>query len=274
MSTEQIIHELQDMRHLAWTKIRHSSGTAGSFLKAYDDLRGKRVYYKLSDFDPVHGLTGHECVNEIIADRLLTLLRIEHVHYRLIHARIRIQDTEYTTWLCASDNFRAPDERKISLEDYYLSERKAKEQPMAFCKRMGWQRYIYEMLIVDYLILNRDRHGANMEVLVNRRDGSVRPAPLFDHGLSLVCRCQTEASLRGFDVMEDKKVQSFVGGNSASENLSLVPKSAMRRIPALQGADFHGLFEGLTDALGEAHRKVIQNMLEKRWEYFEMLRHS
>ena len=32
---------------------------------------------------------------------------------------------------------------------------------------MGWEDYVYQMLIVDYLILNRDRHGANIEVLRN-----------------------------------------------------------------------------------------------------------
>ena len=35
---ETIIRELQDMRHLEWSKIRHSSGTAGSGLAAPDTL--------------------------------------------------------------------------------------------------------------------------------------------------------------------------------------------------------------------------------------------
>ena len=37
----RIIHEKQDMTHLSWSKIRNSSGTAGSFLKAYSVLGGK-----------------------------------------------------------------------------------------------------------------------------------------------------------------------------------------------------------------------------------------
>ena len=73
---EKVILQLQDFRHLQWTKIRHSSGTAGSFLKASARIRGERWYYKLSDYDPYRGIVGHECVNEIIADRLLTILRI------------------------------------------------------------------------------------------------------------------------------------------------------------------------------------------------------
>ena len=45
----QVIKDKQDMTHLSWTHIRSSSGTAGSFLKATDDLREPKVYYKLSN---------------------------------------------------------------------------------------------------------------------------------------------------------------------------------------------------------------------------------
>ena len=262
------------MRHLEWTKIRHSSGTAGSFLKAYSDLDGKRIYYKLSDFDSVHGIVGHECVNEVIADRLLDLLQINHVHYKLIHSLIRFQGKEYETWMCASESFRKPEERKISLEDYYQAERQDAETPLQFCKRMGWETYIHEMLIADYLILNRDRHGANIELLIDRKRKKIRPAPLFDHGLSFVCRCHSEQELKGFDVLEDRKIQSFVGTHSARENLNLVSKRVFRKLPALQRKDIAGLFDGLEDILSRKYRDVIRRMLEKRWEVIEDLRHS
>ena len=78
------------------------------------------------------------------------------------------------------------------------------ESVLAFCTRMGWENYIYQMLIVDYLILNRDRHGANIEVLRNSRKKTVRLAPLFAHGLSLLRSCPDDAAAAGFDVMADK----------------------------------------------------------------------
>ena len=70
----RIIGEKQDMTYLSWSKIRNSSGTAGSFLKAYSVLGRKKIYYKLSNFDKVNGVIGHECVNEIIVDRMLDIL--------------------------------------------------------------------------------------------------------------------------------------------------------------------------------------------------------
>ena len=98
----QLITEKQDLTYLQWSRIRHSSGTAGSFLKAYSELGGRKTYYKLSNFDNLKGVVGHECVNELIVDRLLTLLGIEHLHYRLIHADIVVNEQRLETWLCAS----------------------------------------------------------------------------------------------------------------------------------------------------------------------------
>ena len=88
----QVITELQDFRRLEWSRIRHSSGTAGSFLKSKENIRGIKWYYKLSDFDAYNGIIGHECINEIIVDRLLTILGIEHLNYELIHADIEIEN--------------------------------------------------------------------------------------------------------------------------------------------------------------------------------------
>ena len=68
-----IVQEIQDLRYLKWTKTRNSSGTAGSFLKSYEETGGRKIYYKLSDYDVRRGIVGHECINEIVAQRILDL---------------------------------------------------------------------------------------------------------------------------------------------------------------------------------------------------------
>lgn len=93
----RVIREKQDLTYLNWSHIRSSSGTAGTFLKSESSLYDKKIYYKLSNFDPVNGIVGHECVNEIIVDRLLTILGVEHLHYELIYADIEIEGRIYTT---------------------------------------------------------------------------------------------------------------------------------------------------------------------------------
>ena len=82
--------DIQDLTYLNWSHARNSSGTAGTFLKSQSISDGKKIYYKLSNFDSEKGIIGHECVNEIIVDRMLTLLGVEHLAYQLIHANIEI----------------------------------------------------------------------------------------------------------------------------------------------------------------------------------------
>ena len=265
----EIIHKKQDLTYLNWSRIRHSPGTAGSFLKATSELSGTKIYYKLSNYDIVRGVVGHESLNELIVDRLLTLLGIEHLPYQLIHAEILLDGKVRETWLCASESFREKGEDKQAIDVCYESERLENESALDFCVRMGWSDYIWQMLVVDYLILNRDRHGANIEVLRNKKKKSLRLAPLFDHGLSLLCRCETEEAIEKFDVMADLPVQCYVGSRSAQENLKLIPTDQMPKIDPLKKSDKSVLLEGLNGVISQSLQDKIWDMIWKRWCYYE-----
>ena len=271
MMDGKVVKEEMDFRYLDWNRIRHSSGTAGSFLKAYEGPKSSRWYYKLSDFDAYHGIVGHECVNEIIADRLLTCLRVPHLSYTLIHARIKIGEEEYLTWLCRSRDYKKKGESKIALDTYYQMERFQDESPLAFCLRQGWDEYVYQMLAVDYLILNRDRHGANMEVLRDRTEHTIRLAPLFDHGLSLFFSVHTESELQREDPMADKRIQSFIGSNSARENLNLIPNGISAFPGKLRETDREELFADLEQAISETYLDRIWEMIWRRWQVYESI---
>ena len=187
-----IVKEKQDMTYLSWSLLRASSGTAGSFLKATSDTGPKKIYYKLSNYDVMKGVIGHECVNELIVDRLLTLLGVEHLHYQLIHADVEVDHRRMETYLCASEDFKKRGEDKVALDVLYQLERRKGEAPLEYCVRNGWGPYLYEMLVVDYLILNRDRHGANMEVL---RDTKRRTLRLGQSAVdSTGCHAQTASA--------------------------------------------------------------------------------
>ena len=259
---QDIFEELRDMRYLNWTKTRKSSGTAGSFLKAYDDTGIVRRYYKLSDYVTGRGIDGHECINEIIVQRLMRVLDIDHLEYRLLHATVVVDDAEYETWLCESDDFKNQGESKIALEDFFAAQRLAGETPLDMCIRMGWESTIYNMLILDYLILNRDRHGANIEVLRSKKNRNYRLAPLFDHGLCLMCQSRSEAEFKSFDVMDDKRVQAFIGTNSTKDNLSLIPKDYIREF-----VSSHEITEELRKMLCNKISDIMPLVFcEKTWE--------
>lgn len=242
-----------------------------NFLKSQSTLSGEKIYYKLSNYDSEKGIVGHECVNEIIVDRLLTILGVEHLEYQLIHADIEIDGKVFETWLCASKDFKMRGETKAALDNYYQTNKKGNESHYDFCKENGWQEYIDTMLAVDYLILNRDRHGANIEVLRNARKRSIRIAPLFDHGLSLLCSCYTEDAVEKFDIMDDKPCQNFIGSRSTANNLALIADKALAFQSSLKQQDKEVLFQNLEQTLSAKHLGKIWDMIWARWCHYEDL---
>ena len=142
---------------------------------------------------------------------------------------------------------------------------------MDFCIRQGWAQYVYQMLVIDFLILNRDRHGANMEVLRSRTGKSYRLAPLFDQGFSLFCSIHNEKELENANPMADRRVQCFVGSRSAAQNLRVIPREHLRVPGRLREADREYLFRDLSEALTQAYQDAIWEMIWRRWEYYESL---
>ena len=267
----KVIKEKQDLTYLRWSHIRSSSGTAGTFLKSESVIGGKKIYYKLSNFDPVYGVTGHECCNEIIADRLLTILGVDHLHYELIHADIEIEGRVHTTWLCASEDFKKRGESKAALDDFFRVNALRGETRYDFCLRNGWGDYIDSLIATDYLILNRDRHGANIEVLRNARAKTIRIAPLFDHGRSLLYSCRSAEEVERFDVLEDKPCQNFIGSYSCFDNLRYIRDRKHVFSGTLSPLHRDLLFKDLDGALPEIWLDRIWEMIYKRYMIYESL---
>ena len=270
--SSRIIKEKQDLTYLKWSHIRGSSGTAGTFLKSQSTIDGVKKYYKLSNFDMENGVIGHECVNEIIVDRLLTILGVEHLSYELINADISIDGKIYNTYLCASEDFKKRGESKVALDDYYRVNSKKGESHYEFCVRNGWKEYIDRMIALDYIILNRDRHGANIEVLQNPRAHTLRIAPLFDHGLSLIYSCYSETDVKKFDVMEDKMCQNFIGSRSCYDNLNMIKDCGDVFSGKLRKSDKELLLDGLDDILPPIYLETIWKMISKRYKVYEDIR--
>lgn len=171
---------------------------------------------------------------------LFTILGIEHLEYQLIHAKIEI--------------------------DHQINAKPGTSH-YDFCVKNGWQEYIDTMLAVDFLILNRDRHGANIEVLRNARKRSLRIAPLFDHGLSLLCSCYSEEQIKKFDIMEDKPCQNFIGSRLTLENLNLIQNKASIFKNRLTENDRGIIFKDLQNTLSAEHMDKIWEMIDTRWRY-------
>ena len=267
----RIMLSKQDLTYLKWSHIRSSSGTAGTFLKSEETVNGAKLYYKLSNFDPVKGVIGHECVNEIIVDRLLNILDVPHIHYELVNADIEIEGKVYQTYLCRSEDYKSHGESKTALDNYYRVNAIKGESHYDFCVREGWRDYVDTMLAVDFLILNRDRHGANIEVLRNARAHTIRLAPLFDHGLSLLYSCMSDDEAAEFNILEDKRCNNFIGSTSCYENLKLIADRKKVFKNKLNKADKDVIFEEIKGILSDAFIDKIWDMIYSRYKLYEEL---
>ncbi len=62
------------------------------------------------------------------------------------------------------------------------------------------------------MILNKDRYGANIEVLRNNKNNIIRSVPLFNHGLSLLFQCTNEVTftpiLNNEEIFNNVKVET------------------------------------------------------------------
>lgn len=264
MRHRDIIKKIQDYRDLAWDEKAVTSGTGGTFLKSRRKSSRGDVYYKLSNYDWHRGIYGHESVNELIASRLLDELAIPHIPYRLIHAYIEVNGKTHETWLSESRDYRKSNERRQALDTYIELNARGNESPLEFCEKMGWSESISAMMAFDYLIINRDRHGANIEITLSGNN-SVELAPLFDHGVSLAYSCYgDEEKISVFDSKFDWPANNFLGTRSLNDNLSFVNKGI------LSHRDFDeiesNLFRGLEGVIPSSLKEKIWEILTLRWQ--------
>ena len=71
--------------------------------------------------------------------------------------------------------------------------------------------------------------------------------------------------MKQYDVLEDKRVQAFIGSGSTLENLKMVPKEIIGARPELSENDFDSLFDDLFEILGKEYCKKIREMIRERW---------
>ena len=150
----------------------------------------------------------------------------------------------------------------MAFEDFYVDNRLSEnESPLDFCKRFGWTDVIYKMFIFDYLIINRDRHGANLEVMKN---GDTILSPFLDNGLSFVCSCTDESELKTFDIMENRAVNNFIGEKRLEANLKMIDKKI--NFNQLDDSGLDSLFTGLHGVLPESYFDIIREIIQRRWQ--------
>jgi hypothetical protein len=254
-----------DLRHLNWsTNPKGTKGTAGTFLKSEPEIDGIKSYYKLSQYNKVSKVYGHESVLEVIAYKFIDALGLDCVKYDLIHGIVKVDDEEFETYACASEEFKKAGETKIDLDIYYEEKKINGETTIEFCHRLGFENEINALLLVDYIIASRDRHGANIELLKDLH-GNLRVAPIFDNGVSLTQPYYTEADLERFDWKADITANNFLGTQNLRENLKYITNPVV--VNAVDDNRITDILKDFKNILSEKHIETIKEMLLWRYDY-------
>lgn len=247
-----------DLRQVKWGDWRHGA-ISGVFPK---EKVGKK-YYKLSAFSPDVGIYGIQSISEVIASRVAKIIGVDCVEYRLVPAVVRLNNQEFETILCESDDYNHRDEGILVFEDLYSSRIRVKGEisPLDFAKEIGIHDEVYRMFVLDYLINNIDRHGRNVEILVDER-GKMRFAPLFDHGLSLFSSKGDEDLVDSLD-SDHTLSNSFVGSPNLRDNLDLIDRPI--RFRRLNLSHREVIFEGVEEYISSERIEFIWRCLLRRY---------
>ncbi len=153
----------------------------GWLKKKWKIINGKRCLIKGGS-----GAIQQEPYNEVIASKIMERLDIPHVKYSLI------MEEEYPYSIC--EDFITPQTELISA--WYVMQTEKKPNHISVyqhyvncCEKLGIPKIkesLDQMMVVDYLIANEDRHQNNFGVIHDvKKLNFIGSAPLFDSGTSL-----------------------------------------------------------------------------------------
>ena len=165
------MNEPIDLTGYTWHELSEAGTSHGSLYKVTLNYNGKTYFLKLSMIIGKE-VVGHESINEVVVSRLLDVLKLPHTRYDLIVAKIKIKDDIFVAPICVSESFVHDNETAIPLEEYCTLRN---VEPLVAMKTLGFQEYLDRLFAVDFLIVNRDRHGYNIELLQNT--SRIYPAP-------------------------------------------------------------------------------------------------
>lgn len=153
----------------------------GWLKKKWKIINGKRCLIKGGS-----GAIQQEPYNEVIASKIMERLDIPHVKYSLI------TEEEYPYSIC--EDFITPQTELISA--WYVMQTEKKPNHISVyqhyvncCEKLGIPKIkesLDQMMVVDYLIANEDRHQNNFGIIRDAESlNFIGAAPLFDNGTSL-----------------------------------------------------------------------------------------
>ena len=148
--------------------------TSGSFAKCW--IREGNQISLLKRGSTGFANAGFEPYSEALASQLLEAAGVDHVPYSLVnyHGKLASQCPIFTSEEAGFVPVYRFFDKTFEIEDV-----------LAFCSDHGGEESFREMIVMDAVMANIDRHSGNYGFLVDNRTGEVlRMAPLFDHNMA------------------------------------------------------------------------------------------
>lgn len=233
-----------DLRHIKWNNL---TTTSPGMVPKYID---KDKFYKLSSYNLFAGFYGEEPVYEELAYQIGIEIGVNMVPIETKIAFVRYENIEYATYVSISPNFS-------SKNQYFPIERfcivnNLKTYDILYGK---YEEDISKLLIFDFLINNKDRHGRNIEI------NEEELAPIFDNSFSF-CSKIDEKQLND-KLFEDYTANNYLGYPNLFENLNLILKSPKLN---LNTENINKIVEIWAEKfkISNKRREFIKNLLEFR----------
>jgi Zn-finger nucleic acid-binding protein len=234
----------------------------GSLRKKWVISDGGRHLIKGSRYDEMQ-----EPFNEVIASKIMKLLGIENTPYGLVRNKSNNiplsickcmvnRDTEYITARVVRDT-----EPKNDRNDY--------DRFIQICEKKGIKdakEKIDDMIAVDFIIGNTDRHTGNFGIIRNADNLEwLKIAPIFDNGNSL---CHNVNKIDSVENNVDSRCRWLDGGNLQKLDYINYPEwysaNKMKDISSL-------VYDSLkyNEKTNEDKRKKLVAIIEKRVKIFD-----
>ena len=234
----------------------------GCLKKRWKIVNGKRCLLK-SGSTPFM----QQPFNEVIASIIMNRLNVPHVSYSVIFDEdgqpysicedFITGNTELVSaWRVIQANKKRSD---ISVYQHYIN----------CCELYGVKNIVHaidQMIVVDYIIANEDRHQNNFGLV---RDANtlewLYPAPIYDSGSSLGYDKLTNQILSG------KTIECKPFKKTHEEQLNLVTSFDWINFEALKGInrDIKKVFENAGEYIDEDRVNAIISSIESRIEYLQ-----
>ena len=152
--------------------------TNGRLRKAWRHIENDGIYLYKGGTEGGYANSGNEPYSEFYASQIARAMGLDAVVY----------DLENWKGILASKCRLFTDINTAFVPIYKLMEDNTLKAALDYYKRLGKKAYedLCSMLVFDAVIYNEDRHYGNFGLLRDNHTGKIiKPAPIFDNGLSL-----------------------------------------------------------------------------------------